>query len=255
MTPDPRRVGGLAWVQRTEGALTPAERRRLLGEIVRGQGQVIAGRIRLARGKTPPGAAQLAVADFTPPDSVLARTAEEACREQSPHVLGHSYRTWVFGAALSVLDRVPMDPERFYVASLLHDYGIDDTVAGQDFTLRSALRAQGCVQQAGGAPELGDEIGDAITIHATPGIEPQTDGALGCYVQAGAMLDLTGMRADEVGRRFCEDTNREHPRDGVSDAIIELIRAEARAVPKGRFALLHRCGFTMLVRAAPHRPR
>ena len=57
---DPERIGGLAWTQRTQGALSSAERRRLLGEIVRGQAGYIAGRIRLAPGRTPEAAAQSA---------------------------------------------------------------------------------------------------------------------------------------------------------------------------------------------------
>jgi hypothetical protein len=63
-SPDLNRLGGLAWTQRTRGRLTRRERRRLLGEIVRGQGQYILGRIRLATGRLPDGARSIAFADF-----------------------------------------------------------------------------------------------------------------------------------------------------------------------------------------------
>ncbi|MGE5211894.1 MAG: hypothetical protein ACM3MM_11565 [Acidobacteriota bacterium] len=42
-----------------------------------------------------------------------------------------------------------------------------------------------------------------------------------------------------------------HPRAGLRDDIIGRIRAEAAAVPDGRFALLRRTGFTTAIRLAP----
>ncbi len=252
---DPGRIGGLTWVRRTQGVLSSSERRHLLGEIVRGQAGYLAGRIRLATGRTPEAARAIAVGDFRPPDSSLARGAEEACREQTPGVIGHSYRTWVFGSGLAALDRGQLDPEQFYVASLLHDHGLVEPVAGQDFTARSADRAQRCVLDTGAPEEAGTAIGQAITVHATPGIRPGLDGALGFYVQAGALLDLVGTRAEDLTRSFVYATNSAYPRAGVAKEITRLIQAEAEANPKSRFALLHRCGFAALVAAAPHRPR
>src|SRR5687768_14307640 len=131
--PDPERLGGLAWARRTNGRLTRSERRHLLAAIVRGQGDYIVTRLRRMTGRVPAGARDLAFADFQPPDSRLARLAEEAAEEQSVHVKGHGYRTWAFGTALAALDRNELDPEVFYVAGLLHDYGVADAVAGEDF--------------------------------------------------------------------------------------------------------------------------
>lgn len=255
MTPDLHRVGGLEWTRRTRGALSSRERRRLLGEIVRAQGAYVAGRIRLLTGRTPEGACSLALGDFRPPDSALARDAEEACAEQPAAVIGHSYRSWVFGRGLAVLDASALDEELFYVACLLHDHGIADPVEGEDFTLRSAARVERLFTEAGEPPESATLVGDAITVHATPGITPEHDGALGFYVQSGAMFDLAGMRAGDLPRGFREDAIRAHPRAGVTREIARLVRAEARAVPKGRFALIHRCGFNALMWASPHRPR
>ena len=128
-------------------------------------------------------------------------------------------------------------------------------MAGQDFTVRSAERARRCVHETGAPEEAGTAIGQAITVHATPGIRADLDGALGFYVQAGALLDLVGIRAEDLTRSFAYATNSAYPRAGVTREITRLIRAEAQANPKSRFALLHRCGFTALVAVAPHRPR
>jgi hypothetical protein len=253
--PDPQRVGGLAWAQRTKGRLTAADRRRLLGPITAGLGTYAAGRIRAATGRVPPGARNLNAAALTPPDSLLARTAEEACREQPASVIGHSYRTWMFGAGLAALDGSTFDAELFYAACLLHDYGIAEVVAGEDFTLRSAQRLQRCQHDAGLEPSTVDPAADAITVHATPGITVDRDGALGVYVQAGAMFDLTGLRLGDLARAYRDDVIGRHPRDGVTADLVAMIEAEAAANPDGRFALLRRCGLPMLLRLNPIRPR
>jgi hypothetical protein len=249
------RIGSLNWTRRTQGALSKAERRSLLGAIVRGQSQYVAGRLRLLTGRVPHGSRDLDLTTFTAPDSAFARKAEEAASEQSPAVLGHSYRTWLFGHGLAALDAVILDPELFYVSCLLHDHGIDTTVPGQDFTLRSADRAIRVAQDVGIQQSTAEEIAGAITVHASPGANVQDDGPLGTYVQLGAMYDLAGLRAGDLPRRFRTDVNGAHPRNGVNAAITALIAAEAKAVPDGRFALLHRCGMSALIRVSPHRPR
>ncbi len=241
--PDPERLGGLAWTRRTGGALTARERRRLLGEIVRAQGTYVAGRIRLATGRVPSG--DLGV-DLRPPDSAVARAAEDAAREQSPALLGHAYRTWIFGAGLAALDHADLDAEHLYVGCLLHDHGLDAPVAGEDFTVRSAARAAAC-----GAP---DAVGDAITSHSTPGSTFADDG-LGAYVGAGAILDLGGLRAWDLPRAYVDDAIAAHPRAGVIAAVTALVREEARLNPRGRFALLRRCGVLPLFAITPLTPR
>lgn len=100
-----------------------------------------------------------------------------------------------------------------------------------------------------------EDAADAITVHTTPGISVERDGAPGFYIQAGAMLDLAGLRAADLTGAYRERVIAKHPRDGVTDAVVEMIRAEARANPGGRFSLLRRCGFTAVLRLNPLRPK
>jgi hypothetical protein len=252
--PDPTRMGGLTWTQRTKGQLAPRERRRLLGRIAKAQAVYIAGRIRLATGRIPAGARALSAAGLSPPDSSLARAAEAASREQPRSIIGHGYRTWMFGAALAALDGSAMNPELFYVASLLHDYGIVNAVPGEDFTLRSVSRLEQCASDAGVSSASIDTASDAISVHTTPGICIERDGALGVYVQAGALLDLTGARAGELTRAYRDQVSRQHPRDGVIADVLGMIKAEAEANPAGRLALVTRCGLPVALRLCPLKP-
>ena len=251
--PDPERLGGIAWLERTRGALTRREGRSLLGVIARTQAQNIAGRLRLATGRVPERIAGIDDALLAPPDSALAREAEEASREQPAALIGHGYRTWAYGRALATVDRIALDDELFYVASLLHDAGLATTVTGEDFTLRSGHRAARCMEAAGHA-EAVDLVRDAISAHATPGATPEKDGPLAFFIQAGALLDLAGFRLWDLPPSYVQQVLAAHARGSITDTIIDLIRAEAHAVPDGRFALLARYGFALAVRVAP-RPR
>lgn len=241
--PDPDRLGGLAWTRRTRGALTRAERRRLLAAISRTQLEGIAGRVRLATGRAPRAATELPA----PPDSAFARDVEEACREQSAPVIAHSYRTWCFGGALAALDGHPLEPEQFYAAALLHDFGIGAPVENEDFTIRSADRV---LRAAQGHEVDASPAADAVCAHATPGVSVDRDGALATYVQAGALLDLAGLRLWDVAQSAVDEVGRQHPWGG---SLIPLVKAEARAVPKGRFALLVKSGGAIAMRISPLR--
>jgi HD domain-containing protein len=252
VNPDPERLGGLAWTRRGGGRLTGAERRRLLAAIAKGQAENLIGRARLALGRLPTGARDVDVRRFEPPDSRLARDAEEACAEQPESIAEHSYRTWMFGLALAAVDRVELDRELFYCAALLHDYGIAESVPGRDFTLAGAERAIACADGAAAAPKRGETMADAICVHTTPGIRVDRDGPLGCYIQWGAMVDGAGLRIWDIAHANVQEIVSRHPRgSGFKRELTSMMKAEAAAVPGGRFSLLVRCGLPLAVRLAP----
>jgi predicted HD phosphohydrolase len=238
--PDPERVGGLAWTRRTRGALTGAERRRLLVAIARGQAENAAGQIKHRLGRAPRGAGEMP----DPPDSAFARDVQEACDDQPAAIRAHSYRTWAFGWALAALDGQSrsLDPEAFWCAALLHDSGLTEEVAGEDFTLRSAEAAMAFADRHG--RDDGFWIGDAITVHATPGATAERDGAPGAYIAAGALLDLGRLRLWDVSPRLLDHVAERW----VPGDMVPYVRGEGRAVPRGRFALLVRCGGTAAMR-------
>ncbi len=249
--PDPQRLGGIGWARRTGGSLTSAERRRLLAAVALGQWENALGRAKLALGRLPDGAGAVDLSTFEAPDSSFAREAEQACAEQPAAIVGHSYRTWLFGRALAAVDRRELDVELFYCGSLLHDYGIAQQTPGRDFTLASAERTLSCAADAEVPVDRAEALADAICVHTTPGVAPERDGALGCYLQWGAMVDGAGLRVWDVAPANVDEVLRRYPRADFKRQLVEMMRAEAAAVPKGRFALLIRCGLPLAVRMAP----
>jgi hypothetical protein len=249
--PDPERLGGLAWARRTNGRLGRRERARLLAAIGYGQWANLLGRTKLALGRLPAGASKIDVRTFEPPDSAFAREAERACTEQPAAIVGHSYRTWMFGTALAALDRSDLDAELFYCGALLHDYGIAQPTPGRDFTLGSADRVLAAASATGVPEARGELLADGVCVHTTPGATIARDGAIGCYLQWGAMVDGAGLRMWDLSRRNVDEVLRRYPRGDFKRELIGMMRAEARAVPGGRFELLVRCGVPLAVRLAP----
>jgi hypothetical protein len=236
-----------AWAEATGGALDPAQRRRVLRAIARGYLDVGVG---LA---SRPMRRPVPVAIPTAPDSKLAREAESAAREQGIALAGHGYRTWLLGHALACQDRQVLDPELFYVAALLHDAGIVRVVTGEDFTIRSARVVSEVVARV--RPDdssLATSLGDSVVAHATPGLSADID-PIGFYVQVGAMADLAALRRWDLPRGYTGSAYRAHPANDVFGVVAAAISAEARAVPRGRFAMLRRSGMSLMVRFSPNR--
>jgi hypothetical protein len=173
-------------------------------------------------------------------------------REARPRAAaGGSYRTWLFGRALAALDRSELDGELFYCGALVHDFGIAQPTRDRDFTLASAERMLACAASAGVASDRAELIADAICVHTTPGVTVERDGSLGCYLQWGAMVDGAGLRMWDVSKENVTEVLRRHPRADFKRQLVALMRAEAAAVPGGRFGLLVRCGVPLAVRMAP----
>jgi hypothetical protein len=69
------------------------------------------------------------------------------------------------------------------------------------------------------------------------------------------MTDVAGLRLWDVSADNVEEVLRRHPREpSFKGDLSAAVRAESKAVPEGRFALLSRCGFSLAIRLAPFKP-
>jgi hypothetical protein len=186
------------------------------------------------------------------PDSRLVALAMQAAADVAAPLVGHGYRTWAFGGALAQRDQRKLDPELFFVASLLHDMGLVQSVVGQDFTLRSAELALAVCERAGTPQARRSAIADAIVAHLTPGLDADFE-PLAHYVQAGALLDLTGSRLRQLPREYLRDVHARYARTGLTSLMLKSVREERGAVPRGRMARLDRSGLSLAIRLCPSR--
>ncbi len=247
-------IGTWEWLTQTGGLLTRSERVDLAPALVRTFGRFIADRTRLGLGagqRHSYGAADLW--PVAPDSSFVERAEQEARALQSPAMLHHGYRTWVFGAALARIDDAPLDPELFHAGALVHDVGLEHIEPGRCFTWRSAETARDAAEHAGLDRDRTIAVMDGIAMHITPELQFE-QSALGFYLQAGAMADLTGIRAWELPKDLRTRANQTFPREGIREVISRCWHAEAKAVPGGRAHFADAWGgFSRIVRWLPPR--
>lgn len=255
MTSPTPRVGTHAWVARTGGRLSPPERRALLLPLLGSQARIAAGRasmvLRLGSGRravVPPRELRI-------PRSVLTDAAErEAQRRLSPGLLQHSYRTYLFGAAVGHLERVDVDRELLFAAAMLHDTGLKPPRPGVDFTLASAAVALEVAEDVGLSTAATQVMRNAITLHHSPDVTVATDGPVAYLLSAGAAVDVVGLHAWRLPSGLLHQIVTDHPRLAFKREFRSAVDAEATAVPGGRMDLLRRHGaFDMAIRLAPFR--
>jgi len=191
-------------------------------------------------------------AALEPPSSVLTRAAEQVARERlSPALLNHSYRTYLFGAALGAIEDVDVDRELLFAAAMLHDTGLADQTPHTDFTLASARVARDVAEEVGLSSAATRTMRNAITMHHNPGVSLE-DGPVAYLLSAGAGVDVVGLRSWKLPPEVIAAAVRESPRLGFKRAFTEAFRAESAAVPTGRARLLRRYGaFDLAIRFAP----
>lgn len=247
-------LGSIAWTERTGGVLTTHECATLAGPLLREELRISAGLLALLLRRHSGRRSVVDPARLAPPDSSLARDAEDAARELlSPALLNHSRRAYAWGATIAALQRVEFDRELLYVASMLHDTGLPSPVPHVDFTVRSAEIAREFLGKRGVPAGDQELVANAIALHHTPEVGPEAGGEA-FLLSAGAGVDVFGLRSDQVPDAIRRSVVREFPRLGFKREFAGLWRAEAGQVPRGRAWYLHRFAMTDLtIRLAPFR--
>jgi hypothetical protein len=246
-------LGTYPWVERTGGQLTGAERLQLLRPLATGLAGMAAGRLAmLLRVNSGRRLEPSAVGARQAPDSVLTRAALTVAQTRlTPALLGHSQRTYRFGAALGQLEGLDVDHEVLYAAALLHDVGLRPGVPQVDFTRTSARAALQVADRVGLSTAATGVLLSAITLHHSPGVSLE-HGPVAYLLSAGAGVDVVGLRSWKLPPALLADIVAAHPRAGFKREFTASFRAEAGLVPRGRAAFLRRYGaFDLAIRTAP----
>jgi hypothetical protein len=191
-----------------------------------------------------------------PPDSRLAREAEELCREVStPALLNHCLRVYVWGALLGSRDRLRFDEELLFVGAALHDLGLTDSYASGPagipcFAVGGAVAAREWSLQHGCDRLRARRIANAIALHVNPRV-PVEEGVEEHLVAAGAALDVIGPRQRQLRGPLFSAALERHPRLGFKRDFDERSREAARRGPRTRVALAYRVGFGRMIARAP----
>jgi hypothetical protein len=244
-------VGTWDWALETEGSLRRQDRIRLLSHGVAARLERIPSQW---RSRIFGEHALLRLPD--PPDSALAREAEERTRElSSPALYAHCARTWAFAELFSQRDRVKHDAELLYLACMLHDLGLTEKHWAQDahakcFAVEGARAAHALVHAAGASDERAREVAEAICLHLNVDVPPRL-GAEAYLLSKGVSLDVVGRRLHQIAPPTTLEVNERWPRDGFASELTASTTEQARLRPGSRSALLHKLGFVRLIQGNP----
>jgi hypothetical protein len=244
-------VGTWAWAEATHGQM----RRRDRAELLR---QGILARISRMPSQWRSGLlgerASLTLPD--PPDSKLAREAEEVvCELSSPALHGHCLRTWAFAELFAQRDRTDHDAELLYLACLLHDLGLTHEHDGRDltaacFAVEGARAAQAFLRSHGVPDERARTVAEAISLHLNVTV-PARLGIEAHLLSKGVSLDVVGRRMHQISPAVTTIVEERWPREGFAAELTTLTTRQAKIRPQSRSALLHRLGFVGLINGNP----
>jgi HD domain len=245
-------VGTVEWTESTGGRLEPAERRRLVGDLVRVHLGNVVGRLGLLAHLDPGRRSYVSPARVLPPDSPLTRAAQDvAVRVLPATLLNHSFRTYRFASALGEIEGLEVDAEVLFAAALLHDTGLVVAEGRDDFTLASARVARDVAERVGLSTAATRTLRTAITLHHSPRV-PLAAGPAAYLLAAGAGVDVAGVRCWDLPPSVLADAVRDHPREGFKAYFTRVWAAEAARVPQGRAKVLRRYGaLTAAIALAP----
>jgi hypothetical protein len=244
-------VGTWEWALETGGALRRQDRIRL---VLQGVSARLARVPSQWRSQILGEHTSLTLLD--PPDSALAREADERVRElSSPALYGHCARTWAFATLFAQRDRVAHDPELLYLACMLHDLGLTEQHWGRDaqakcFAVEGARAAHEIVRGHDASETRARKVAEAISLHLNITV-PARLGAEAHLLSKGVSLDVIGRRLHQMSPAAAASIDRRWPREGFAGELVAATTKQAQLRSESRSALLQKLGFVKLVKDNP----
>lgn len=251
-------VGSWDWCETTNGRLRVKDKARLLASAAATTSALAPSLLRSRLFGWHRPSRPLAVKTLHVPATPAAARAKARCAELSPQfMVVHCERTYWFSRMLGVRWGLAFDDEVLYVSAMLHDAALMDGFKGRlpedhCFTIPTARDARELVHQVGGwSDERTLKVMEAITYNPNPYVHAK-DGVEAHLLNAGVLIEVTGMRLWEMHPDDVRDLLDMAPRKGFKRGVLEIFDKEAHAHPGCRFALAGRwMFFRQLVRWAP----
>lgn len=245
--------GSTNWAAVHSGHLTPKERAAYLFALVRAKFSLMLKR----SGADPKKCARVDPDAIVVPDSTLARSAEEHCRDLSDDDLyGHCLRAYWWGALLAQYDGQSFDVEQLYVAAMLHDLGLTEAHCSDPqihcFAVQGTYAADEFLKSQEAPQPLREQVAEAVCLHLNATVPLKVHGAVAHYLNAGTAFDVIGgPRFRELPKQARTYVLERHPRGGMKETMTGLLRTQMKARPCSRMGLLCKMGFAKMILAAP----
>ncbi|MFD3544705.1 HD domain-containing protein [Streptomyces sp. NPDC058655] len=147
-------------------------------------------------------------------------------------LLGHSVRSYAFGARYAADHGLEYDAELFYVAALVHDLGLTAPFDSHTLPFEEAGGHVARVLTAGlGWPaDRRARAAEVIVRHMREDVTAAQD-VESHLLQVGTSADVSGLRVEEFEPSFTSALLAAHPRGGFGAAFLALAQDQAARKP------------------------
>jgi hypothetical protein len=191
--------------------------------------------------------------DLVVPGTAAAAAAlEVASAYQSPALLNHCVRAYVWAAADGMARGIGFDPELLYVAAMFHDIGLvpafdSHTVA---FEEAGGQVARVFAAGAGWPAERRERLPEVIIRHMWPQVDVSTDPE-GHLLARSTAAEITGRNLDDWADGFQAEVLQRYPRLDLTTQFLACFQAQAERKPDSSAAHAVRSGLSTKMTANP----
>lgn len=193
------------------------------------------------------------LADLPVPSSPVAAAARSVTERFSPPALvNHCARSYLFAVALGSAQRIEVDHELLFVASMLHDLALEPAFDNVSAAFEDAGADLAWVFTAGaGWPvERRRRSGEIIVAHMHDETDPSVDPE-GYLLARATSLDISGRDPEMWPVGLVAEILAAHPRRDLADLFIDRFEAQARRKPSCTAAAAVRSGIAERIRRNP----
>ncbi len=175
------------------------------------------------------------------PTGPLVATSLELVRStESPPIVDHSIRTFLFARLLAehegALNDAAYDEPLLFAATVMHDLGLGEHARGHArFEVEGADLAAGALREHGVPDADVDRVWEAIALHSSHGLAERR-GLLTYLTYRGVFVDA-GRNTDGVAAELRKEVLNAYPKPTkgryLADAIIEHAQKSPAAAPPG----------------------
>jgi HD superfamily phosphodiesterase len=196
---------------------------------------------------------RVALDDLVMPGTAAAAAAlQVASAYESPALLNHSVRAYLWAAADGMTRGIDFDPELLYVAALFHDIGLvpvfdSHTVA---FEEAGGQVARVFAAGAGWPAERRQRLSEVIIRHMWPQVDLSMDPE-GHLLARSTAAEITGKNLDDWADSFKAEVLQRYPRLDLTQDFLACFQAQAKRKPDSSAAAAVRSGLSTRITANP----
>jgi hypothetical protein len=191
--------------------------------------------------------------DLVVPDTAASVAAlEVASAYQSPALLNHSLRAYVWAAAHGMTRGIGFDPELLYVAALFHDLGLVPAFDSQAVSFEEAGGHVARVFAAGAAwpAERRERLAEVIIRHMWPGVDMSVDPE-GYLLARATETEIIGTNVNDFSPDFRAEVLERYPRLDITKNFLACFEAQAKRKPDSSAAVSVRSGLSTRMAGNP----